>query len=86
MRFELHFGNTMQEAFEDHDSGGDHLNSNTTPEFTPISNDNEYWFLELDDQHPCLNLMSSWPDFRKRLYLRNMIFKITEMLVRFVAN
>lgn len=77
MRFEIHFGNTIN----NHDQVGDGQQINKTLDMMPISNDNEYWYLELDEQYPCLTITSVWPDFRRRFYLCNMINRITDNIV-----
>lgn len=66
---------------EDPMGSGDEIPCNRTSEIMPESDDGHYWYLNFMEQFPCLHLFSTWPDFRKRMYICNMVNKITDELV-----
>lgn len=54
----------------------------STPSKKPLSKTKQFWYLSLEEQKPCLRISTVYPDFRRRLYNANMIFRIVIELKR----
>lgn len=78
--FEIILGNDLL-LIEDTGESGDSVFTNKTSKIIPETAEGHYWYLNFMEQFPCLHLLSTWPDYRKRMYICNMINKITDELV-----
>lgn len=79
IKFEMHMGNTMQDVQEE---SGDYRKMNNVIDLDLTSNDGLYLYSDFDEIYPCLNIISVWPDFRRRLYLTNTIAKVADAIVK----
>lgn len=58
----------------------------TTSPAKPMTNDHIYHFLPYWDNKPCMHVRSVWPDYRRRMYISNIIARIVDKLVSNVHN
>lgn len=56
--------------------------TNRTLELDPYTHDRCTWYLEIEREKPCLNVCTSWLDFRRRMYNANMLEKISIDMVK----
>lgn len=53
----------------------------TTQPMTPVEQNNNSYFIPLNENKPCLSIVQNLPDARIRLFRINMLTKIYESLV-----
>lgn len=75
--FEISFGPVPKQ--KSHPEGPER---HKTSALQALTHDKRNWYLKFTQEKPCLSVISSWPDFRRRMYNTNMIEKIAQKMVK----